>query len=185
MTRLRLKNASRWRTDDLRRFLLAAIHAHGDPTRGYLVRVSNARRPHTRGLAFIGYPEFDLWIPNLVRGPDDRTMPEDVLREAARVTVHEIAHTLGLRHGEMDRSLRACRPTGDEDTSWANGLLLRMKEVKAAPKPADRVAQREERSRDALARWERRLALAKTKVRTYRRKVAYYERRAAAGRGGR
>jgi hypothetical protein len=50
-----------------------------------------------------------------------------------------------------------------------------------APKPKPgRQQQNEAKARDALARWERKMKLAKTKVAAYRKRVRYYDRVAAS-----
>lgn len=118
-------------------------------------------------------------VPGLVDG-----LRSD-LRDFANVFLHELEHNLGLRHHQMvEGACRGAQAGRDRGASWIAGLVIRSKPAEIRPSTDERraalLAARERAARDSLARWERKLALAKTKVAAWRRKVGYYEKRKAA-----
>ncbi len=101
----------------------------------------------------------------------------------ALVFEHEVAHNLGLGHAEMTEAARYCQgPT----PLWAHGFLPEHFSRPEKPKPsredarAALVAKRHAKAVTDLARWQRKLKLAQTKVRKAKLALAGYERRAAA-----
>lgn len=72
------------------------------------------------------------------------------------------------------RTMLAFRARRDE-------LLAAWRQASARPERASLVERRAAKAASMLAAWERRLKLAKTKAAKYRRRVAYYQRRQAAG----
>lgn len=118
---------------------------------------------------------------NRKRVPWD-VLPEKIRDDLARVTMHEAAHCRGVRHGDMARDLKRCHRGGtdDRDVSWASAFTIRRKEAKPPKAKPDLVAERAAHVAKQLARAERRLKLARTIAAKWRRKAAYYARRAAA-----
>lgn len=113
-------------------------------------------------------------------------IPETVIKQMARVLVHEVDHCRGLRHRDM-------RPISTLPDEWATGLRIRAKAPAQPVKLSDAeraerrraalsqvVTEREKHARAKVAEWERRLARAKTALEKWRRKVSYYERKAAS-----
>lgn len=109
--------------------------------------------------------------------------------DPAKTLIHEIAHTQGIRHGEMDRSLKRshCGGTDNRPAPWAYDFQIRAKKAdlpKTEEQRTERmkslVATRQAKAEAALVRWERKLRFAKTKVAKYRRVVRGYIKRAEA-----
>ena len=171
-----LRNSTPYRTDDLRRLVLACLRAMG-ASEARRVEFFPAKRSSSRGWG--EYGDEARGEGYLVRVPVDRDDPNrsSYGYRTAAVLAHEVAHTLGLRHGEMSDELRYCRSS--LSLPWAEGIVVRRKAEPAKPTLSDRVAEREETARKKVAEWTRRLALARTKVRLWKRKVAYYDRRRA------
>lgn len=114
-------------------------------------------------------------------------VPPESVRDAAVTLVHELMHCRGLRHRDMPPGMKRCGGH-DYPTPWLPaGLRIRAKDAPAEVPREDRLAalkaRREEKARADLARWEKRLRLARTKVAKYRARVRGYERRAAAATG--
>jgi hypothetical protein len=109
------------------------------------------------------------------------------------VTSHEIAHLLQWREGRT-RQLELHRRT-EKDARWHEVLVLRAfraereallaawshepqaATIKMTPSV---VEKRADKAATDLARWQRKLKLAQTKVRKLRTRVKYYERKSAA-----
>lgn len=187
---MRIKNATPYRTADLRALVLAALRAEGIEASGYIVEVgASKRQPRRRwddelkrwvpddrdapyrfsGLGMLNRRWFRLGIPKAVYARD--LAPEEVKR-LAQIAVHELGHNLGLRHADMVGSFGIPVP-------WADGLAVRLAEVKPAPR-RDLQAERAERARAKLEEHERKLRREQKLVRKYRAKVRYYERRRTA-----
>lgn len=167
---MRIVNKTRYRTDDLRRWLNAAHKAMAAPTH----KTVEVKYSH-RGMAW-GCASFSGgWMMLTLPGDPDKV---GGVGRLAQLLEHEIAHNLGLRHGEMHPSTR--RGAAREPGSWEEGMELpRLREEPSKPSPEDRVAQREAKARKMLERWERKVKLAKTRLAKWAAKVRYYERRAA------
>lgn len=112
--------------------------------------------------------------------PYSELSPEVVL-DLARVIAHELEHCRGMRHEGMCDSFKRSGEArgGGLHFPSLEGLRVR-RVVKAKPAPRDHVAKRAEKARLKLQEWERKLALAETKLSFWRRKVSYYDKRSAA-----
>lgn len=163
---MKLINRTKYRSDDLRK-LISAAHFRMHAPVGKTVEVRQGRsRHHGRAALSGGWMMISLPPPGHAN-----------VTEVARVLEHEIAHNLGVTHEEMDEAVKYCT----QEVPWANGLELRAKTVKAAPTMEERIAARADKARAMLARWDRKVRLAKTMRAKWQVKVRYYERKAAAG----
>lgn len=191
---LAIDNRTHYSTQSLRAFLTAAILSEGDPERAYKVTVTSIRRNGgwwTSGYAYYHSGTFRLRLPTrdehggLLAG-----LPKRSLRDAAVTTVHELMHCRGLRHRDMPAGMKRCGGS-DYPTPWLHdGLQI----VASKTQPAEHAAagqtteerraallrRREEKAAAMLVRWQRRLRLARTKVRRYSLSVRRYERRRQA-----
>jgi hypothetical protein len=96
----------------------------------------------------------------------------------AAVLGHELAHVRGLRHRDMRGAARYNRiGNWREIYAWGNELPLEIEPPKPKPNRASKAVEREKSARRSLEKWQRRLKLAKTKVRFYSTKVKYYDRK--------
>jgi len=173
---MRIKNETNYQTNDLLKFISAGIRAMGCE-KNKIVRVASSHQRKHWGCAPYGYK-----TPSGGWSEGSRLMfslpsPKDLnLAEFARVVEHEIAHNMGLRHGEMDDNTRYCNGPMPE---WAKGLQIRVKEKnRKAKRPI--VEVNEERARAALEKWENRLKQAQRFARKWRKRVRYYDRKKAA-----
>lgn len=106
------------------------------------------------------------------------------------ITAHELQHLAQFRRGLVSGNL-------EPECVWAETRVLKAfranclqlfaqwnetPDVKAKP-AASIVEKRAAKAAAALAQWQRKLKLAQTKVRKYKQRVGYYERRQAATKG--
>jgi hypothetical protein len=120
----------------------------------------------------------------------------DRLEGLVAITAHEVEH-LAQRNQRRQSTLRRVRGRLERVTRAREIAVLRLfrqhrDELVAkwsqSPKKRERRArpvlskqeQRHEATRKRLAQWERKLKLANTKVKTYRKRLGYYERAAAS-----
>ncbi len=181
--RLRLTNLTDWVTADLRAFVrrgLQEIGARPDKIitikygRGYF---------RTLGRATIGGHGFEaqritLFLP---RPPNEI---DPILY--AKTLAHECAHNLGLRH---DSIAGGCSVVGiaDETVEWARAFSFGLKSAPAPVSLDDRreamIRERREKAERMALKWEKRSKVAARTLAKWRRKVTYYAKRDAAGKG--
>lgn len=166
---MKIVNKTKYRTADLRAWLVAAHKAMEAPHEQKTVEIvyGHAGGHWGRG-AYSGY-YMKLTLPG-----DPSKIRYEYL---AHVTEHEIGHNLGLKHGDMDEDLM--RGLG-RAPSWEVGLQLRLRESKGAMTVDERVAKRADHARKMLDRWDRKIKLAKTMRSKWASKVRYYDKKNAA-----
>ena len=178
----RVDNKTSWSTADLRRFVAEVVRRQGGPRRGFVIEFRNGRQSYSSGRAYVG----GRWCKVTLASTGARQAPDRA--SLALVIAHEIAHLRGLA-GERDmRSsswLGYRSPDWRQRCVWADALPLR---PAAAPKKVRLVGEAlvERRLADATAKareWERKSKLAATKLKAWRAKIRYYEKRAAALQG--
>lgn len=185
---LRIDNRTNYRTEDLRVLIAEALERDGLGSRGVRVEVRRARQS-TRVTGYAWYHSRRM----VLRVPDGETissgtrtkrvpwlvMPEKIRDDLAAVTMHEAAHCRGVRHKDMHDARHWCH-SGHEDVRWASAYQIRAVPP-PEPKPKENlVAKRAAHVAKQLARAERRLKLARTIAAKWRRKAAYYAKKAAA-----
>jgi hypothetical protein len=130
-------------------------------------------------------------------GPPEKLVQEHH-RDLVRVTAHELAHRMlwleGSRTRFSRRYNRARRGSSEQQTIWFENMVLEKFQAKKdellaawlreperavarAAVSKDPNREKLEKARGDLARWQRKLKLAQTKVRKYKGRVTYYERR--------
>lgn len=204
---MKLKNETKYRSDDLRKLLRLALKAVGVKGKKLTVTVGYAQRHgHVTGYAFYGHQQAYKDDDGLTRhGPLTEgsrmrlKLPADPARldlaELCWVAMHEAQHLLNIRHGEMTPAMRKCykQPL----PAWADGLQVRTVEPEATVPmtPEQRqerartavekaAALREARARAAHDKWLKAEKHAATMRRKWAKKVRYYDQRAAAKRSG-
>lgn len=195
----RVDNRTKWSTADLRKLIAEVIKRQGGPPHGFVVKVTTGgysgqayvggswmcvrvpAPPIPRGETSSGEP---LWWFNrmLFRQQSfDRCRPDP--RQLVSIVAHELAHLRGLS-GERD--MRSSKwlghRKGHDHYAWADTYPIRRAETK---KPMRLVgADADEKKRSAaegkVLQWERKAKLAATKLKAWRGKVRYYERKVAA-----
>jgi hypothetical protein len=174
---MKLINRTRYSKADLRRFFAAGIKAMGASTDKCIMVFYRGKRKRSRAeYPFADGEGYHVWMV-LPRENADGSLPQSELPRLACVFEHEIAHTLGVRHAEMDYESKYA--TGDLPT-WAQGLTIAAKPSPAAPTPTDRARAREAHARKMLERAQHRLKISQACVQRWRRKVSYYDRKTAA-----
>jgi hypothetical protein len=129
--------------------------------------------------------------PQPPRVDGDGVALPDVFARIAWVIEHEALHTLNWTHQRMRQEQHPAYKCRDPNPPpWAVGVVLRVApaaRAKPALAPEARaearaamVRDRAEKDIEALARWQRKLKLANTKVKGLLRKIAARERRTTA-----
>ena len=101
----------------------------------------------------------------------------------AKTTAHELAHCQGVHHGKaMSNSVYGWKQGWREHWAWAASYPLEMRPEpsKIKPKGVDKASLEIEKCNKALDVWKRKAKLAATKLKVWKRKLGYYEKRLAA-----
>lgn len=185
--KVKVENKTGWSTVDLRKALTRILRSVG-ATGTWNVRVADRRHCGASGSSGYAYYNSNGFTVRLPKAKDGDLTLHD-LEDFACVAVHEMEHSLGLQHHEMldggghSRTTRLCRlsPGARE---WIHTLQIRAKPKAPVLSRAERTTalldKREAKAKLALATWERRLKLARTKVAKYKATVKRYDRRRAA-----
>lgn len=173
---MKITNRTAYDTKALR-WLIEEVHRRTAQARGRLktwpylhVTVAGNRAGHYTGHASYSGYAMVLRIPQANADP---------VRTVWLIR-HELLHNYGQRHRNYRPIDRDFFHDGDTRFTWAAdrfGTTLPLKPVR--PKP-NLKGEREQRARELLSQWERKLAIAHRRVKKYRAKVHYYERLAAA-----
>jgi len=163
---MKINNETKFSTRDLRKVFLAGLKDRGANYKSYRIRVYNSRKG-IRGYAWVNSYDMAMGIPS----KEDLTNSESMER-FAQVFIHEVDHTLGLKHREM-KHIRQI------DVSWSEGMTIQ----KESPKPKktismqERIDQREQKAKDKTAMYEKKVKHYQNLLKKWKKKVKYYERR--------
>jgi hypothetical protein len=175
--KIRIRNTTPWRTDDLRRAIRATCDAMGITTDRSVDIVPTRQQCWITGCARYHSRWMKIRIPSLPLGSPD-TLPTSLVFELCRVIHHELMHCQGFRHAQMPK-------IRDVSVPWSAGLIVRRKPAKAAvPKPERLASLVEKRHAHAIEKERelaRRIKTLTTRRKVWARKVRYYEKKAAAG----
>src|SRR3990172_5024408 len=157
------------------RALVAAVHRwaakdeHRAPLRRLHVNVKYARTwGQARGCVGSGH----MWL--FIRKHD--SVPMACLADTIR---HELMHNFGYQHSQFYERAVPLSAYAAVESIYGHLLPVRITGEKLHNRPQERA----ERAQLALAYWQRRLKLATTKVKLYRRRVRYYTNRTADSMG--
>ncbi len=180
---LDVRNNTTYDSRDIRSAVLAC-EKYLDMSGRRVVKVVYSRNRQRSVSGYAYYPgayqaegcHVKLRLPKIHKG---EVIDEALVQDFLWLVEHELSHSRGVRHGTMRGSPTHKVHSIGRRPTWGEGLQLRLKSVKAKPTSADRVAKRAAKVDADLARWERRLKLAKTKVAKLKAKQWYYLRRNA------
>lgn len=147
----------------LRSFLLACLRREGVDPAGYSIRVQWQRRNGRR----LGTASWYGCRIRLLVERHDAPLPSalgaSTVVKMAATMAHEVAHTRGVRHDEMAGGCYVSLPMGE----WARGIAIPLRAPRPKPTKDQRVSARLSVIEERLAEWQRKLKLARTKVRKY------------------
>jgi hypothetical protein len=193
MTKLKNTNDTDYLLCDLRKVIAAGLRAEGpNDGRTYRVKVVYTKQDRgCSGYAYIGSGTIGMRIPRphdrarrdwptaVLRGAAvDGVVLQSIVRDFARVLVHEIGHTMGLEHDEMAK----CR---EMEVAWVEGIQIRTQapKVKAAPDREQKAIAAVERINECIdaevKRHRRNVKALRTRLQKAKRSAGYYERKAA------
>jgi hypothetical protein len=155
---VRIDNHTHWRTDHLRAFAVRVAQEELDPgkRRRFVLTVTYGHR----GPGVSGSASYNSVQATICVGSDEVDKAN-----LAHTIAHEMAHTRGMRHPAMRGSRRYSYVEGWQNFySWANELPLerKLKPVRPAKKTTDVDGM--------VAKWHRRLKLARTMLRKWERR---------------
>ncbi len=168
---MKIVNETHWRTDHLRAFIqrVAEVELDGPARKALKVTVTYNRakdKGYVTGCAFLRSNIARLMVPRQVV---DRV-------DLAHVIAHELAHTRGMHHHQMNRNPQYSRVSDwRERYAWAETMPLE----KALPKAKAKKDVQMRRYNAALAaegRWMTKLKRAQTALKKLRPRLRYYER---------
>lgn len=170
---LHVDNRTTYDTRDIRSAVLAC-EKYLDMTGPRRVVVVYARRGQVTGYAY--YPRFGategvgvrLRLPKIHKG---EVITDQLAREFFWLVEHELSHSRGVEHREL-RGGPAGQVHGVERRpNWAADLQLRLKPTKQKPSKAAVFDKKYAKATTDLARWQRKLKLANTKVKKLKSKL--------------
>lgn len=170
-------NKTNYRTNDLRRFFKAGLEAMGASINKTII-VHEIGGILCRHKTWASYPinSFDHDdVPvegsriSMGISKDDPSIGA-YGRSFAGTFHHEVLHTLGLMHKDMNSEAMWCRAP----QPWAEGLTIRKK---SEPKPILKTKNLQlEKAQKSLAKWQKKAKLAATKIKKYNRIVLRMEK---------
>lgn len=175
MPKLKVINFTQYHTWDLRRFFLAGMTHRGTGPKTVTVQYSRYYGD-IGGSAYMpqkGEPE-ETDITMLLPGRKyltgkDTNNPLDLL-ELAQVFEHELDHTMGLDHRDMQE-------WWDLKPTWHEGLKIRwVPKLKRAPEKL--LQERRAQVEAKVTEWSKKARYARQKLAKWRKKLRYYKRRA-------
>lgn len=142
------------------------------------VRVRYRRRTHARPHNHPGgyaYYKSSIFCLSFVKD----VQPDPV--GTAKVIAHELAHCQGVHHGKaMSNPHYGWKPGWQEYWSWASDYPLELRVEAVKPTGEAKVEKEITRCQKALEVWRRKQKLANTKLRKWKTRLGYYEKRKAA-----
>ena len=200
--KLKIRNSTHWSTGDLRRITLRCMHHLGiDPDKQHTMDVEYRRSYNrTSGWAYVGTGHFCLRLPRALHQTKDTgqwivryqggapwdskvvvpdAFPPEIVTDITRTLLHELQHTMGLRHEDM---ADCWAPEYLADCPWHKNYQVRR--LGANKKAASPVDKREATARNNLRLAEERVKKlaqqtkrANTILKKWRAKVRYYDKR--------
>lgn len=182
--KITIDNRTDYRTSDIRKLVrLALKEADVAHLPRYHVRIRWAGRAgQIGGCASLSRCVFQLGLPRRASSdsPELRELPPPLVRQMAKVAVHEIHHTKGEKHGDMPSMVNNW---WEMTLPWAEGLRVRREEPVAKPDRETKARAAVERLESLIEAEERRHVRAlknlRTRLRKARTSVRYYDRKAA------
>jgi hypothetical protein len=99
----------------------------------------------------------------------------------AIVAWHELLHCYGFAEADIPKTWTMANYKRWDGLAQELGATMPLQPAKGKAGPVERQAQRLRKAQAGLKRWQRKARLAGTKIKQYRKKVSYYERRASHG----
>jgi predicted SprT family Zn-dependent metalloprotease len=179
---MKIKNETHWETKHIRAFVSEVMKRSPEHLRRKYI--DNKYRTHldirvvyNRQVtgSITGYAWYNSWSMTL-RLPSQAVDKTDL----ALTIAHELAHTLGYKHRDMDNGLFRHVGNWREIYAWAETMPLEHKAKAVKPKGTDLQLQRYERTVASIERWSTKLKRAQSALRKLTTKRRYYERALAA-----
>jgi hypothetical protein len=168
---MQIVNKTHWRTGHLRAFIqrvaLGEIEAPARKALQVTVKYNRQKdQGSCSGRASLTQPVITIMVPSQVV---DRV-------DLAHTIAHELAHTRGMQHHQMNRNPQYYRiGNWRERYAWAETMPLQRSTPKTRPK-GDAQVQRYHRALASEKRWQTKLKRAQTALKKLRAKLRYYER---------
>lgn len=155
---MRIVNKTDYKTRELRSYIIEVMRECGVNFKHYWVEIEY-QRGYRRGLGSYGRPWMKLFM----------THGRKNLMDFCYVAAHEIQHNLNVRHKEMNEAaIRA---------PWEKYKDLWLEEHPKPKVKINPVQARAENARKYQRIWERKVKLASTMLKKWKKRVRYYEKK--------
>ena len=173
---MKILNNTHWQTRDIKKLCTAVANAEGHSAhykKSLVVRVRYSRSCQSHGWAYYKRFYLQLNIP--------KSAPIDTV-ELALVIAHEMAHNHNVRHVQLRSKRYDFRKDWREVWAWADAYEIRPQPVKIKPviTPEMKAEKKRLHAETMLEKWQRKQKNAAAKVKAWRQKTRYHERRLAA-----
>jgi len=174
---MKIKNTTKWRTDDLRKLFSRCIKEVQKIERqgrnvGIEVNVKNSSYKGMNGRAYVGFYRMSLMIGGQV---DLRDIERK--KELARLFIHEYYHNLGFR--KQDRCNYKYDWSKRFDVAFVNKYQIREAELEVKPQ-RDLQMERYQKTLQYVKAYETKMKRTKNILKKWKQKQGYYEKVLAA-----
>lgn len=170
---MKILNKTHWNSEQIKALLYAVARQEqlpGDFTRRLHCTIKYRRNGGYGGSAFYNSHYMKLKMP--------RTGPVDSVT-VAKIMAHEMAHCQGVKHRQMHGPRYSWEDGWREIWAMANNYTIEAKAVVANERSLTTSSDQMEKCRLMIGKWERKAQLAKTYIKKWSRRLAYYEKKSA------
>lgn len=168
---MKIINKTHWRKDDLRAIFSRVAKEELEPAARKALQISVR---YSRG----GITGYAWYYSNrmVIRVGSKSVDPQSL----AKVAAHEMAHTRGVRHKDMNCTRYGYVPGWREFYAWAKDMPIEKRAAKTAPSRDAKRLKKLDAAAVAVKNWTRKLKLAETKLKLWSRRLRALEKLARA-----
>jgi hypothetical protein len=163
---MEIDNNTVYSTRHLRKIFLACEKHEGTDPKFRRVKVIYGRSPRCRGYAWYNSNSVVMKLP---KPKEEKGIGwiHATIHNLARVYIHEVGHNLNLHHGEMMN-------WWDMDVDFLEDVKVEVQTQKPKKSAAEK---NEEKARQKLDEWSKKMKRAENLVKKYKKKVKYYDKK--------
>ncbi len=172
---MKIDNKTIYSTKHLKKIFIACEKNEGTDYKNRHIEIRYTRNCDVNGFAWYNSNKVVMRLPRPRHGKS-----QAYIHKVSRVYIHEVGHNLNLKHKEMMK-------WWDIPIDFLKEGEVELKPVASKPKKEavektkkvkkSAAVVNEEKARNKLAEWEKKMSRAKTFVKKYQKKVKYYDRK--------